>query len=505
MRLKHTWLFALFFIALAGCHKSDDFGMDLDGGDEGDGDNTKPQTQLVTGLDITAVAFYQSIKIPLMEDGQEVTERPVDVVQGRDAMVRIFVAPQEEWESRDVRARVDFESELADTSPLEIEKFISGTSDEGSLDTTLNIHIPGEYLAGDLGLSVSLWEINGDVGEMPGNASKSKWPAEGVVKLDGKATGGPLRLVLIPVKYNADDSGRLPDISDAQINLYKNAFYVNYPVDEVEITVGEELEWNQNVGAMGIGWDQLLNKIQKLRAERGADKKEYYYGIFAPAKTMMGYCGMGCVAGLSNLAPGPAAAWARASIGLGFTGAESANTMIHEVGHAHGREHAPCGLGGQPSDPKYPHKGGIIGVWGYDLGAKKLKVETVKDFMSYCKPIWVSDYTYNALFNRIKAVNALARVITPPWFQRNWLSLSIGLDGAIRMGPELDLDAEPGGEERTLELIDASGQVIDVVTGYFSPYSHIPGGLVLFPEPPEEVVSVRMPGFTPIVLTPFPH
>ncbi|MCP4674896.1 MAG: hypothetical protein GY854_05180 [Deltaproteobacteria bacterium] len=492
MRLKHTWLLALFVIVLAGCGNSDGFGMPEDEG------------QLIRGLDITAVALYQSIKVPLMENGEEVTERPVEVVQGKNAMVRIFVAPRDDWEPRNVVARLDFESELAETPSLEVEQLVTLVSDEAALDTTLNIDIPGEYLVGDLGLSVSLWEVESDLEEdIPGDEGNVLWPAEGMVKLNEQATGGPLRLVLIPVKYTPSEPDYLPDISDAQLELYRNAFYVNYPVDEIEITVGEELEWNQNIASTGVGWNQLLSKIQKLRTERGADKKEYYYGIFAPAKSLMGFCGMGCVAGLSNLVPGPAAAWARASIGLGFTGGESAGTMIHEVGHAHGRKHAPCKV--TDADPKYPHAGGIIGVWGYDLNTKKLKAEKVKDFMSYCKPTWVSDYTYNALFTRVKAVNALAHVITPQWFQRNWLSLSIDLDGSISMGPELELESEPGGEERILELIGTNGQVIDVVTGYFSPYSHIPGGLVLFPEPSEEVVSVRLQGFAPVVLAPFPY
>ena len=41
-----------------------------------------------------------------------------------------------------------------------------------------------------------------------------------------------------------------------------------------------------------------------------------------------------------------------------------ADTAAHELGHSHGRNHAPCGMGLDPSsiDPAYPHDGGKIGV-----------------------------------------------------------------------------------------------------------------------------------------------
>ena len=39
---------------------------------------------------------------------------------------------------------------------------------------------------------------------------------------------------------------------------------------------------------------------------------------------------------------------------------DSVNTAAHEVGHAHGREHAPCG-GAQSTDPSFPYSNGGIG------------------------------------------------------------------------------------------------------------------------------------------------
>ena len=109
--------------------------------------------------------------------------------------------------------------------------------------------------------------------------------------------------------------------------------------------------------------------------------------------------------GLSTVVDSPNTSFLRASVGVGYPGEDSANTAAHEVGHAHGREHAPCG-GAQGVDPQFPYSGGVIGSWGYDILAKTFLSPTKgHDMMSYCPNEWVSDYTYSALFDRIAALN----------------------------------------------------------------------------------------------------
>ncbi len=503
MHCRPKWIVLLLGLVMAfpGCSDDDGFGSD-------DGRNVP----LARGLDITAVALYQGLKIPLMENFAEVTERPVEVVQGRDALLRVFVKFQEEWVNRTIVARVDFQSELTEVETLEVEfqpdknaaEFQpDGQSVDEFLKTTFNIPIPGEYFAGDLALAVSLREAEESEEELLGSSDKAAWPTEGYYSL-AQEVGGPMEIYFVPIRYNADNSGRLPDTSEEQIQLYTDMMYSMYPVDDVIVTVGEPFDWGQTLGSMGNGWSQLLTRLQKYRNEAGLTKKQYLYAGIAPANNMMAFCGMGCVAGLSNLATTANAAWARVSLGLGFTGEQSATTMVHEVGHAHGREHAPCGLQGQPSDPKYPYQGAKTGVWGYDLtNGILMNPEKVKDFMSYCSPIWMSDYTYNGLYTRVKAVNALPFIYHPQQ-ARIWHSLIIDYDGSVRAGPDFELDTLPGGEPRDLELLDANGSVVDNLTGYFSPYSSVSGGLVMFPASHVHIDAsvVRLPGYPQVVVAP---
>jgi hypothetical protein len=85
---------------------------------------------------------------------------------------------------------------------------------------------------------------------------------------------------------------------------------------------------------------------------------------------------------------------------------ESVNTAVHEVGHNQGAPHAPCGVGND-SDPAYPHAGASIGIRGLDpYDGQMYSPNNYTDFMSYCRPYWVSDYRWNKSFNHQKIITS---------------------------------------------------------------------------------------------------
>ena len=98
----------------------------------------------------------------------------------------------------------------------------------------------------------------------------------------------------------------------------------------------------------------------------------------------------------------------RIAIGVGFE-SRAADVAAHELGHSHGRGHAPCGPGGSLPDgidPAYPYDDGVIGVHGHDFYEDELLDPSEStDIMGYCDDQWVSDYQYRALHERGQNVN----------------------------------------------------------------------------------------------------
>ena len=87
--------------------------------------------------------------------------------------------------------------------------------------------------------------------------------------------------------------------------------------------------------------------------------------------------------------------------GVALLGGRSAFSVLaseviaHELGHNFSLRHAPCGGANQP-DPAYPHPDATTGAWGYDFqGGRVVSPGLTHDLMSYCDPVWVSDYHFD--------------------------------------------------------------------------------------------------------------
>ena len=358
------------------------------------------------------------------------------------------------------------------------------------LSSTANFFL--DEIPSNLEFRVRLEEIDEEV-DAAGDDNESEWPGgESWTDLNPRNPRGPLKVVLLPIRYNGDSSGRLPETGAGQLELFENAMLQRYPVADVEITVGTGINWTTPILPNGTGWSELLDTVMNRRWNDNPGRDVYYYGLFSPAPSLASFCSQGCVAGLSPLAENAEDDWGRASIGLGFPGEGSANTMAHEIGHAHGRAHAPCGLFGQASDPGYPHDGASVGVWGYDILDQSLRdPDEYFDFMAYCEPTWVSDYTYDELFDRVRSVNNLgsARAAED---QHSWVVLSLDGQGGVRKSGTLRRAVPPGGTARTVRLLDNQGQEIGTTEGYFTPLNHLSGGHLLLPEPGENVSALKL-------------
>jgi hypothetical protein len=277
------------------------------------------------------------------------------------------------------------------------------------------------------------------------------------------------------------------------VTLIRDYFYKTYPVTDVEIIVDAPMPWSQPLAPNGdTGFQSLLDAVTDYRQTAMVPGKEYVFGLVRPTDEHGQFCGNGCQSGLANLAP-EGAADLRAGIGLGYPGERAAETAIHEVGHVHGRQHILC-ENESNADPDFPmdaeHADGAIGVWGYDLTDGSLIAPTTADFMSYCDPTWVSDYTFAALLERILTVNGQADVeggaggqAQPDgWSPRRYQRVSFDGDGTSRWHAPIVQGRPIGGPTRAVTVIEGpKGLGERTVEAHFVPYDHLDGGWLLYP------------------------
>ena len=443
-------------------------------------DPKAPQAPLATGLDVKDIAVYQGVKVLVVKDGKWVSSRNAPVVAGRTALVRVFVTPEESWSGKSVTAELRLESGSTKHPLLKDTKTISEASTDADIDSTFNFDVEPELLTKDVTFSVALTVAGSEARAT--EASTARFPADGTQKGLAAEVGGALKIVLVPIQYDYDGSGRKPDVSTKQVELYKNTFMALYPASEVQITVRAPYSWKSPLAGNGTGFGNLLESMTELRQEERPASDVYYYGLLAPTSSFSSFCSGGCVTGLSSVVTNPKTSYLRASVGVGYPGQSSANTMAHEVGHAHGREHAPCG-GANGVDPDFPYSGAQLGVWGYNiLTGAFISPTKGRDMMGYCPNEWVSDYTFAGLFDRISAISI------PTTTKAGSLGgdssrgqetvvriATVAADGAVSLDGTHDIRVPSD------ELDD--GVAVDGVQGArFFKFDHLPGGFLVLPK-----------------------
>jgi hypothetical protein len=438
---------------------------------------TKPLAQNVT---ISEIAMLQTLKVPVMQDGTVATRGDIPLIALRDSILRVYVTPGNGFTPHELTAS----ARIVTTSPtgnvaelFSTTAMVSGASVENDLTTTLNIPIPGINIEMGSSITVALNDKTGDPATIA--TSAARWPADGSQSDLAVAEGGDhLKVMIVPVQYQADGSNRLPDTSQAQMSAYANHFYQLYPTAEVDMSIHDPWPYNGVITGDDVtGFEGVLTALGQLRSMDQPDPDVYYYAAFEPAADFGTFCGGGCVAGLSGIGT-------PYSVGLGYTGSEG--TAVHEVGHAHGRYHAPCGGAANP-DPMWPgppigtnpaYANALIGVWGYDVINNVMVDPTLTtDMMSYCGPTWISDFHYNLIFTRIQYDNQ---------YYNDWVAgtptsrfAAAPVTGKDPVRVSTTVTREPWimqGQPR--EATWAGGSA----TTYFFPYDHAPGGILYVPE-----------------------
>jgi len=442
---------------------------------------------LAADVTIRRIALNQSVEVAIVQNDALVEPPAVPPVAGRGGIVRVYLDTEDGFEPRTLLAELTLRYPDGRETLYTVSESIDGPSLREDLNTTLDFGLLGEEIVPGLEVSAAVRETSG---ARDGGPETSRWPFDGEPADIGVSDwGGVVRLAIIPVRYTADGSDRMPDVSPQQIEVLRSWMQRLYPVHSVVIDVDEEHVTELDLDGSSDAMSDLLEDIRDLRGERGIPFDVYTYGMVQPAETLDDYCQGGCTTGIAYRVGNPNTHWLRSGVGIGFSGDRSARTLVHEIGHQHDRGHAPCG---NPSniDTEYPYNDARLGSWGYDaVEGSLVDPDEAADFMAYCDPIWVSDYQFAALWTRIAQVEGLSG--THAREEADWLTVSWRSDAARVRGLRR-LGGAPDGAPMNGAWLGVDGE-IGPATAFFQDIADAPGSGTVFVEPPPTgAVSLRL-------------
>ncbi len=358
-------------------------------------------------LAITQVAALQAVKATLWRDGEIVQGDP-RLVAGKSALLRVFVSPGPRWPNGVARAKLILTEPGGSIRVFQLEKRMTGVSTDNDGSSTFNFSIASHELTAHTRYRVEL-----DLGPECAHVMASRQvPREGPLPLD--AVNVPsLKLVLVPLIYNADNSGRLPAITATSLEALRSTILAMLPVRALDISVRQPVP--TNISLSNESFALLLDQVRALRAADQPAADVHYMGLVAPSESLGTFCGGNCTAGLAfgNVTDDPGL---RVGVSLGFEGPLAMRAIVHELGHTLGLRHAPCNTS-DALDPNFPHAQGLVGVWGFDERTRALQdPERASDFMGYCQDPWISDYSYSRIQSRLRGFAAAGTALTSATF-----------------------------------------------------------------------------------------
>lgn len=408
---------------------------------------------------VDELAVYQGVKVSLLAGGVVPSKRNAPIIPSRPAFLRVHLKSSNSRArlprvTAELRVRAPNREDLVlSDGPRTITPFF----DDIDLKTSFGFELPEDAIVPGASVSFTFKDPTGK------DSTTLQYPAAEPVDLGVASLASTLKVRFVPVRYDNDGSGRVPTLDDKSLEYYRAALWKMYPVSKIELSVREALPWPVAVRPDGEGWDTLLSAIIETRSDDAAPHDVYYVGVFNPASTQAEYCASGeggCILGVAPTSFANDANF-RAAMVLGYHDQRSPGTLAQELAHAMGRGHAPCAVQ-QALDPRYPYARAGIGVPGYDLLEKTIvdPNDRIYDFMGYCSPVWVSDYTFKGLYEEMLAVSTEGQPERTGTPTRSWRASA---DGQLTPGPMVRV---PRGQEG----------------GSFHAYDSLPGGIVVAPD-----------------------
>jgi hypothetical protein len=269
--------------------------------------------------------------------------------------------------------------------------------------------------------------------EIPASTGQTQWPRDNNTAMPVQADPAALNLYLVGIRYEVPGcSSDTSVLTDDEIESIRSGFESWSAIETNSVTIDTSLSIDISSPTDVLA---LLEVVGPIRAEY-LDIPDAFFLILLDDCSPVPNGILG-VAPVNSDPPVQGEAGTRYGAGLWNRNdiTESVNTAIHEIGHAQGAEHAPCGGAASP-DPEYPHANATLGARGLStLTAQFYEPESYTDFMSYCRPYWISDYRFSKNYNVQKALTSWSGAgapapTTPPGYT------GVMLTGVVQPGGE---------------------------------------------------------------------
>jgi peptidase M66-like protein len=305
----------------------------------------------------------------------------VPLVQNRDGYLRVFVvANQANSATPQVRVRL-YVNGTQEGSPAVIpapSHSVPTSVNESALANSWNVLVPGSLIKPGLSILADV-----DPAQLiPESArANNSFPVSGTPLALTVKNLSQFYLRFIPVKQSVNNLTGDVSSSNKDALLVKTMKIHPIPSYSADVHATYTTNALAVTGANANGaWQSILGEILTLRVAEASPRN--YFGIVKTSYTSG-------IVGISYIGAGAS---------LGYDGSTAIEIISHELGHAWGRSHAPCGINGA-TDPSYPYPSGNIGVYGLDVSTTTLYPPASAEVMSYCHPQWISDYTYTGVYN----------------------------------------------------------------------------------------------------------
>ncbi len=376
-------------------------------GSSGSGEETGDTTELepARGVSISAVHLNPGVAIPIAVDSVAIppTERSARLPRNRETALRVFLDVDEDvWVERALEARVTVTQEDGTQDLVVQEAVVSSDSLVDEPDSGFLVVLSADLMNAGASCTVELFEAGGDFETLP-PVDTPPGAAEGELPLGVEAQPQNMRVVLVPVDYTSSECTTSVDVSGDGLAVYEDALFQLHGLETIEVTAHAPIVVDDIDLSTYDGFVELLGRTGVLRATDQADPNVYYTTLFDNC----GACdGATCLGGIGAWA-GPTMGDGATRVAVVSTSFKQADSVVHEIGHNQGRSHVGCPSFNQDVDPSYPYADGLIGGWGWGVRDHQVRAAAEHyDYMTYCDAEWVSDWQWNATFERISILSS---------------------------------------------------------------------------------------------------